>query len=240
MKRYNLLLLWVAWLAGAATVMLQAGVNDSTVSALKLVKFVQPEFPSQLRLEGVPSGEVTLAVGRDAAGNPTDVLPIEATHPAMADAAVEAIKQWRFEPIDESGLLNRAPVLLRVSFSYEGVIFMFSNLAGEAVAHAERSDRPMTVRNAAALPEPPKPVSQPMPGYPRTLANQSLEGEARVTFYIDAEGRVRLPRVLEASTPEFGEAAVSAVANWRYETPRVKGAPVVVTDQWSFKFKKNN
>ncbi|MBI2515354.1 MAG: TonB family protein [Opitutae bacterium] len=238
MKRFNLLP-WVTWLICAAAVMLQAGVNDSTVAALKLVKFVPPEFPAQLRLEGIPVGEVTLAVGRDAAGNPTDILPIEATHPAMADAAVAAVQQWRFEPMDAAGLFNRAPVLLRVSFSYEGVIFVFSNLAYDT-ARQERRDRPMTVRHAAALPAPPKPVSQPMPDYPKTLANQSLEGEARVTFYIDAEGHVRLPRVLEASTPEFGEAAVLAVANWRYETPRVRGEPVVVTDQWSFQFKKNN
>jgi TonB family protein len=238
MKRSNLLL-GAAWLAGAAAVILHAGVNDSTAQALKLVKFVQPEFPSQLRIEGIPVGEVTLAVGRDAAGNPTDILTIEATHPAMADAAVAAVRQWRFEPMDESTLPSEPPVLLRVSFSYEGVIFVFPSIANEVIK-SSRPDRPMPLRAASSLPTPPKPLSQPMPDYPKALTGQNIEGQASVAFYIDADGHVRLPRVLDASSREFGEAALAAVASWRYETPRMKGAPVVVTDQWSFQFRKND
>lgn len=240
MKRFHLLL-WVTWLAGAAAAVLHADVNDSTMLALKLVKFVQPEFPGQLRLEGIPVGEATLAVGRDAAGHPTDILAIEATHPAMADAAVAAIKQWRFEPMDEAALQGQPPALVRVSFNYEGVLFVFPNLSTDAgPARSERHDRPVSLRHASSLPAPPKALNQPMPAYPRALAGQNLAGQASVTFYIDADGRVRLPRVLDASAREFGEAAVSAVANWRYEAPRLKGAPVVVTEQWAFQFRKTN
>ena len=59
-------------------------------------------------------------------------------------------------------------------------------------------------------------------------------------FYVDGEGRVRLPQVLAASTPEFGEAAKAAVSQWRYEPLSERGRPIVATDQWEFQFKANN
>ena len=45
---------------------------------------------------------------------------------------------------------------------------------------------------------------------------------------------------IEASTPEFGEAALAAVAQWRYEPPQQGGRTIVASDNWAFQFKANN
>jgi len=54
---------------------------------------------------------------------------------------------------------------------------------------------------------------------------------------IDLEGRARLPRVVAASDPAFGYAAVQAISDWRFEPPTVKGETVVVRARVPFSFK---
>jgi outer membrane biosynthesis protein TonB len=58
-----------------------------------------------------------------------------------------------------------------------------------------------------------------------------------VEFLVDEHGHARLPRVVDASAPEFGYAAVAAVALWTFEAPTAKGEPVVVRVRAPFIFK---
>ena len=53
-------------------------------------------------------------------------------------------------------------------------------------------------------------------------------GEARIEVLIDEEGKVRLPRIVEATDPAFGYAAVQAVTEWRFEPPTAAGKPAIV------------
>ena len=59
-------------------------------------------------------------------------------------------------------------------------------------------------------------------------------------FYVDEDGRVRLPEVIQATEPEFAEAALAAVKQWRYEPPQLGGRRVIACDNWNFKFAANN
>jgi TonB family protein len=73
--------------------------------------------------------------------------------------------------------------------------------------------------------------------YPSALEGTGLIGDATVEFLIQEDGMVRLPRIVHASKPEFGYAAVEAVASWRFEPPRFHGKPVVARVRESFNFK---
>ena len=226
-----------------APLSLLGSMNEETVTELKLVKFVEPVFPDGLRQEGVPEGHVTLAVGCDAGGVPTDILVLTATHPKLADAAVQAVREWRFTPSDNPAA--RAPRTIRVGFKLEGVIMIypFGRNYEEQVAATVSNQlmrAPVKVPRVQMLAQAPKPLAQPMPAYPAELASQGREGTAVVHFYIDADGRVRLPAVIEASAPEFAAAALAAVAKWRYEPPRAGARAIVASDNWSFKFRAVN
>jgi TonB family protein len=77
------------------------------------------------------------------------------------------------------------------------------------------------------LEEPLKPVSRQPPTYPTALSKTMPAGDAEVEFFVDINGNVQLPHIKSSSAPEFGYAAVQAVAAWRFEAPK-KGAKAVV------------
>lgn len=64
----------------------------SNVLASKLKKYVEPEFPP-----GIPEGEVILQVEVDERGRVRNVQVISGP-PEALEAAVEAVRQWEYEP----------------------------------------------------------------------------------------------------------------------------------------------
>ena len=238
--KQKILTLGVVLLASAAALAASGVENETSIRELQLVKFVQPVFPSQLQTVGLPVGDVTVAVSRDASGAPTDILMIESTHELFTAATVDAVRQWRFSPSAEASLAQSSPVVLRIRFSLQGVVVLDPTItaAENSAREAERADRPVLITNLQALEGRHEPISSKMPAYPSTMAAQGVEGEAKVAFYIDGEGKVRMPHVVAATTPEFGAAAMAAVSDWRFDPPKKKGGATVATDSWAFEFKR--
>jgi TonB family protein len=77
------------------------------------------------------------------------------------------------------------------------------------------------------------------PVYPNQLAKGG-GGRVSVGFYIDEQGRVRMPSVsieTNEANEELAAAAVTAVSQWQFETPTCKSRPVLVLAQQEFSFK---
>jgi TonB family protein len=72
--------------------------------------------------------------------------------------------------------------------------------------------------------------------FPFALQGKAETGEALIEFFIDEDGTVLLPRVVSASAPEFGYAAVQAVSQWQFEAPKRGGKSTVVRAQVPFNF----
>lgn len=83
----------------------------------------------------------------------------------------------------------------------------------------------------------PRPLAIPGPGYPPALESQGITGVAEVYFIVDEKGMVQSARVGYASRPEFGQAAVSAVLNWRFEPMTIKGKPTKMAFIQTFPFR---
>lgn len=88
--------------------------------------------------------------------------------------------------------------------------------------------KPGSILTLQELDQPLKPVSRQAPAYPSALLAAGPAGEAEVEFFVDMNGSVQLPRIVASSAPEFGYAAVQAVAAWRFEPPLKGGKAVVV------------
>lgn len=69
----------------------------------------------------------------------------------------------------------------------------------------------------------PRARSQPSPIYPHGLRKDGIEGTVEVEFLVDKEGNVHSPVVLRASHPGFIEAALRAIARWKFEPGRSAG-----------------
>ena len=210
-----------------------ATTNEESVRLLKLTEFVLPVYPEGAKQEGLSAGTVTTIIAHDGAGRPTDVMVLDATHVRFAEAVREAVHGWKFSPDPAAGTTS-AP-LVRFFFSAKGVVLMESP-GMRSVLTREMPSLMLQIPTFGSLDAPPKPLEQAMPVFPQALRGRVNAGTVTVSFYVDETGRVRAPIVTEATSPEFAAAALAAVGQWRYETPRQNGRPVVAVENWNFRF----
>jgi TonB family protein len=70
--------------------------------SLKAVKTVNPVYPEAVKEEGI-AGEVVIWAGIDRQGNVRHPSVFRPLHPALDQAALEAVSQWKFEPVFHAG-----------------------------------------------------------------------------------------------------------------------------------------
>ncbi|HEY4751479.1 MAG TPA: TonB family protein [Steroidobacteraceae bacterium] len=94
-----------------------AAVDPATLAAsLKRVRNTPPEYPVSA-LQKRQAGSVTLAFTVDTHGSTRDIHVIEATPPGVFDqAAIDAVKHWRYAPMLLEGSAVEVPVTTRVRF----------------------------------------------------------------------------------------------------------------------------
>lgn len=80
--------------------------------------------------------------------------------------------------------------------------------------------------DAVTLDRNPNARVQSAPQYPYAARANGAEGEVMVEFVVDEHGRVSGARVVRSTDPIFDEAALRAVAKWRFEPGTVAGRPV--------------
>ena len=106
-KYTSISILLLIYLVSASLVGAQARptavqVSPSFASGL-LIKRVPPEYPREAQVKRI-QGTVVLQVRVDREGNVTDAKLVSG-HPALAQAAIEAVKKWKYHPY----LLNGSP-----------------------------------------------------------------------------------------------------------------------------------
>jgi TonB family protein len=94
-----------------------AAVDPATLAgSLKRVRSTPPEYPASA-LQKRLAGSVTLAFTVDTRGGTRDVHVVEATPPGVFDqAAIDAVKRWRYTPMLVEGSAIEVPVTTRVRF----------------------------------------------------------------------------------------------------------------------------
>jgi TonB family protein len=200
-------------------------------------------FPRSLVAAGIKSGAASVAVAIDDTGHMTDYLVTAYTHPAFADSAVAALKKWKFEPAQIHGIPRNSKADLTFKFQVEGVVVVsltvlsYNEMIKFKLAPLSESYVACTLAQLDRIPNPTKIVN---PVYPAGLARSSRGGRVSVEFYIDDQGHVRMPSVsretIEANE-ELAAVAVSAVSQWQFDPPLVRGRPVVVLAEQDFTFK---
>lgn len=210
------------------------------------MKVIQTEavmYPRRATDLGITSGEVHISVQVDPAGKLSDHLVTAYSHPLLAESAVQAVKKWRYEPAWVQGEARSATVDLIFQFENRGMVVVDLNVSSY-VQLRDIQLRPDAysygVKTLRQLDRIPTPVKVVQPIYPSESAQIKETAVVTVNFYIDEEGRVRLPAVSRETSERHGEfaaAAVNAVAEWQFEPPLSKGERVLVAARQDFKFK---
>lgn len=192
-------------------------------------------YPPRMLYSAIYYGEARVVISVDDQGKLTDLLVTGYTHEEFAAASIAALKRWSFEPARAGGRprASRADVLF--VFRDRGVIVHnFPGALEQYRVFGAMQDRyvfkPSKLGELDRTPIPIKVVA-PLSG------KSDREHRVTVEFYIDEEGRVRMPAVARESADDaFAAAAVAAVEQWRFEPPLRRGRPVLVYAHQEFNF----
>jgi len=195
-----------------------AEVPEETMREL-LIRRVDPVVRREpgMRIQGT----VVLKAVIGKTGN-IENLQMVSGHPMLVPAAIDAVKQWKYQPYEVNGIPVRVETTIRVEFG----------------------DRSRTEDDASAA----APESSQSPGAPLQIVNQMLEGhilrkvppvypplarQARIQgtmtlrVIINKLGDVRDVQLLSGH-PMLAPAAIEAVKQWKYAPYELNGEAVEV------------
>jgi TonB family protein len=183
------------------------------IKAPRKIKDVAPLYPEDAKKAGV-SGVVILEATVDGEGNVTDARVLRSA-PMFDDAALAAVRQWKYEPT----LLNGAPVpvLMTITVNFQ--------LKASETPPAD-PDAPVPIGGGVTEPRRIKYVD---PVYPSDAKKDHITGMVIIEAIIAKDGTVKNTRVLKsAGAPEFEQSALEAVRQWAYDPTKLDGVPVEV------------
>lgn len=203
------------------------GPNDKVAFA-KIKKRVNPTYPPLARQTHI-SGTVVLHVTITTDGALQDIEVVSG-HPLLIQAALDAVKQWQYEPT----FLNGTPVEVDTTID---VIFAPDDKKPASGTPANTApDNATPVRMQGGTITPPKLVKRVAPVYPEAARRKGVEGSVEFRLVLNKDGSVKTLDVLSGDSL-LVQAAKDAVMQWRYSQTLLNGEPVEVDTKASVAFK---
>jgi TonB family protein len=188
----------------------------------KLIKEVFPKYPEvgrQARVEGI----VILEAKVDEQGNVIDARVLRSI-PLLDQAAIDAVKQWKYEPLIFDGKARKVIFTVTVRFvlsegTKEDAMDKFAQGAVRAIKDIM----------------PPKLIKEVPPIYPEIARQSNVEGVVILGVKTNEKGQVK-DLIILRSIPLLDQAAIDAVRQWIYEPMVIDGKAVPVVFMATVRF----
>jgi TonB family protein len=235
MKKSTLALMAFIALAPAVALAQFQGVRvGGSVQAPDRIRYVAPVYPAVAQAARV-SGIVILEAVVGVDGAPTDVRVLKSID-LLDEAAIEAVRQWRYTPTTLNGV--PVPVIMTVTVNFalsangipgapqnSGISAMSTGGMTQSEMPTEWNGKPIVrIGGVIKAPERTKYVA---PGYPEIAQAANVTGIVIIEALVDEEGNVGTAKVVK-SIPLLDQAALDAVMQWKYTPTLLNGAPVPV------------
>jgi TonB family protein len=195
----------------------------------------QPVYPyAHLAKSTKGSAQVAVVVGPD--GKVAAAKVVQASSPEFGFALLAAVEQFQYEPAIKDGDPTATMVRVEQKFEPKGGVENLIVSDDDRAALGLEQKNPEKIAKSSELDASLKPIHTPAPAYPRSL-EEAVDGEAVVEFLVNDHGHPALSRIVSASRPEFGYAAVHGIADWVFEVPKRNGQPVTVRVRVPVKFR---
>ncbi|MEN6560382.1 MAG: energy transducer TonB [Acidobacteriota bacterium] len=211
---------------GVASAVLKTGEKVKPPKLIKSVRPVYPEIARQAQVEGV----VILEATADTQGRVAAVKVLRSI-PLLDQAAIDAVRQWVYEPAVVNG--KPEPVSFTVTVRFD--LDQDKKGAGGAAA-AGGAVGGVLQSQAGSNVKPPRLVQEVRPVYPEVARKAGVEGTVIMEATADTYGRVSAVKVLR-SIPLLDQAAVDALRQWIYEPMVIDGKPQPVTFNVTMRFR---
>jgi TonB family protein len=188
----------------------------------KLIEKVNPVYPPtarQARVEGI----VIIEAKTDEQGGVIDAKVLRSI-PLLDQAAIDAVKQWKYEPMLIDGKPRKILFTVTVRFALDEGTAM--KKFSQGAVRAEKDIKP------------PRLIKEVPPVYPEAARTALVEGVVILGVKTDEQGKVIDVMVLR-SIPLLDQAAIDSVRQWVYEPMIIEGkaVPVVFTVTVRFQLK---
>jgi TonB family protein len=197
----------------------------------RIIQTTDVQFPHDLLASGVSEGEVRALLMIDANGKLLDCLLTAFTHRELGQVLMNAVRHWAYEPAMERGVAVGQRFEIMFLFRSTGSILsqIPSNMLAASLNRRFKAPLTQLVCKPSELDRKPVVLESVSPAHPgKSLKRPELKGNASIDFYIDAEGRPRMPVATRGSNEDFAIAAADALLQWRFEPPTSNGKPVMV------------
>jgi TonB family protein len=174
---------------------------------------VTPVYPEEAKSKGV-QGTVRLLVNvaKDGSVSSVDVFNGD---PLLAQSALDAAKQWHYQPFINCGQPMEAQSLDIVRFALDG-----------STANVTIVQPSMRIRVSSGVSDS-NAVHKVNPKYPQEAKKAGIQGAVVLKVLISKEGEPH-DITLVSGPPELSDAAIDAVKQWRYKPYRLNGETVEV------------
>lgn len=199
--------------------------DELQYDTLPVVKVVAPVvYPLNLLRDNI-SGSAKVTVIVDPDGNVGKVEILKATHPEFGLATRAMMQSWEFEPATKNGKPMWSIFALEQKFNTHARGTEVSQSAKEILKILESYNS--DIHDTLASDSLPVALYKPIPVYPSHLAKEGVGDQVMIEFFIDKEGAVQLPHIVEAKNDELAWIALTALSRWHFEPPLRQGRPEV-------------
>jgi TonB family protein len=217
-----------------------AAAEKPATKGIAINTVIDPIFPVKLGINGVSEGSVTVIVSVDNKGKMMDWIALSATDAEFVTSVKRVIPEWKFEPAYLNGEPIAACACITIHFKNDTVTMNYNALQMASAflnRNIDNMEKPLVAR-FSDLDKIPEPVNIIQPAIDSAIPADTREGEVDITFFIDKDGRVRMPIMTESKgDPRLADAAYDALAKWQFAKPISHGEPVIVRASQKFVFK---
>ena len=189
-----------------------AGSSQPAETPPKLITKVRPVYPPEAKKAGI-QGIVVLRTTIEKDGSVSH-LEVVSGEPILAKAALEAVQQWRYAPVEKALTTD--------------VDVNFTLAKSGAAPPAEQPSAKITKEVPPPAETAPKLITKVRPIYPPEAKKAGIEGTVVLRATIGKDGSVS-DLVVLSGDPQLVRAAMDAVQQWRYlPGEEVRAATVTV------------
>ena len=213
-------------------------------SAIKIT--IEPLYPVELSLQEIDKGSAEFILAVDNEGTLRDYILVKASHPLFGQAVDRVLPSWEFLPVLIDGKRVNAMHRVTINFRSSGMF-----VVGVDSVSAIKDSRIRTIGGSSNnreyhVPQLPELDSAPEPlqvVHPSIFNSEAISEEGlRIVynFFIDQEGRVRIPWIDEQEFQHVDDrildATYDALMQWEFTPPTINGEKVVAQVSQPFWF----